>query len=274
MLLIKIIIPWSALICISLIDRQLELRLQAVGANPLVHRQATLLMQALPLLRQQAAMTPADQLVYCKEVIKLSPWSEAPWMAIAKMSHEGVLSKDYGKQMLTTLDKLFTTFAALPDFTWTVFDDLITFQTARRQRAKLYDRLVTLYVTADRPDLSCEACLKYVDYLVKDSCYKEAVEKLAVTVKRFPDEGRYVPRLLDRLDGICKEGKVPKGGKALVEFYKDYLPRVAPLRGDRASPFCMEVYQRGITHFRSAGNMELAEFYSAGVKKLKLRKQL
>jgi hypothetical protein len=255
-------------------DRRLELRLHAVGTNPLAYRQAGLLMQTLPMLREKVTMTPAEQLVYCKEVIKLSPWSEGPWQSIAKLSREGVLGKEYGKQMLATLESLFTTFAALPDFTWTVFDDLIVFQTVPRQRAKLYGRLLTLYEQAKRPDLSCEARLKYVDYLVKDGRYKEAVEGLAVTVKLFPDEGRYVPRLLDRLEAVCKEGKIVRSEEGLARFYKEYLPLVPRMRGDRASLFCMDVYKRGIAHFQSSGNTELAQLYSGRLQQLKSEKQL
>ena len=217
-------------------------------------------------------MTVADQLKFLDQAMKLSPWLEEPWLEVAKMSRDGLLGKEHAKQMLGILDRLFITFAAVPDFTWKVFDDLITFQTVPKQRGKLYERLVSLYEQAGRPDLSCEARLKYVDYLVADNRFKEAIEGLAVTIKKFPDEGRYVPRMLDRLQDVCKKSNLPRTDGNLVLFYKEYLPMIPPLRGDRASPFCMQMYERGIAIFKSSGNTDLADLYTAELSKLKAGK--
>lgn len=253
-------------------DRELELRLQAVGADPIAHRQAALVMRAYPMLRDKTKMTIADELKFLDQAMKLSPWLEEPWLEVAKMSHEGQLGKEHGKQMLLILDRLFTTFAAVPDFTWRVFDDLITFQTIQKQRGKLYERLVALYEQAGRPDLSCEARLKYVDQLVQENRYKDAIEGLAFTIKKFPDEARYVPRMLDRLDSVCQESKLPHVSDNLVLFYRDYLPMVPQARGDRVSPFCVQMYERGIAIFKSAGNKDLADMYTAQLAKLKAGK--
>ena len=118
-------------------DRQLELWLQAVGADPIAHRQAALAMRAYPMFREKNKMTVADQLKFLDSAMKLSPWLEEPWLEVAKMSRDGLLGKEHGKRMLGILDRLFITFAEVPDFTWKVFDDLITFQTVPKQRGKL-----------------------------------------------------------------------------------------------------------------------------------------
>ena len=58
--------------------------------------------------------------------------------------------------MMITVEHLFATFAAFPDFTWQVFDDLIAFEDVAKQRNKAYSRLIAIYEQAGRPDLACE----------------------------------------------------------------------------------------------------------------------
>ena len=137
-------------------DRELELRLQAVGADPIAHRQAALVMWALPMIREKTKMTVTDELKFLDSTMRLSPLLEEPWLDVAQMSREGRLGKEHGKQMLSILDRLFITFAPVPDFTWRVFDDMISFETVPKQRTRMYERLVALYEQAGRPDLSCE----------------------------------------------------------------------------------------------------------------------
>ena len=249
-------------------DRELELRLHAIGANPVAHRHATLVMMAYPMLKEKAKMKVTEQLVFLNQVIKLSQWNVEPWLALAKMSRDGLLVKEHVRQAQVMLDKLFVTFAVVPDFTWAIFDDLITFQTNLKQRWKLYEKLTTLYEQTGRPDLCCEARLKLTDYLVKEKRFKEAIEGLAYSIKRFPDEGRYVPKMLDRLDEICKQSDIPKTEQHLVRFYKAYLPLVPPKRGDEPSKFCVQMYERGIAVFTAAKQADLVQFYTAQLARL------
>ena len=250
-------------------DRDLELRLQAVGADQIGHRQAELVMRAFPMIRDKTKMSIADQLKYLDATIKLSPWLDTTWLEVAKLAHDGQGSKENAHQMPVFVERMFITFAAFPDFAAKVFDDLAAFQTNSRQRDKLDERLVALFEQAGRPDLAADARLKLVDNLVKDKLYKEAIGGLAVTIKRFPDEPPYVTKLLDQLDMVFKESNLPHMNENLAVFYRSYLPMIPQKHGDKVNPFCIEMYQRGIDLFKSAGNKPLADQYSSQLAKLK-----
>jgi len=57
-------------------DRDLELALQNIGSNPKGRRHAALLMRAYPQLREQAQMDVNAQLLFLRDVIRLSPGNE------------------------------------------------------------------------------------------------------------------------------------------------------------------------------------------------------
>ena len=231
----------------TMTDRELELRLQTVGINPIAKRHAELIMQAFPMLREKDNMDVARQLYYLANVMQMSPGNEACWYALAKVAKGGDLKNPQKKELAAALDQLFRQFANFPDFTWKVFDDLISFQPEAKQKIVLYERLLELYESADRPDLACEARLKLTDYLVGEKKTADAVEGLAFTVKKFPKEGRYVPKLVDKIEEICKAA----GGAddLLVQFYQEVLPMIPQTRGDEASKYCMTMYERAVKRF-------------------------
>jgi len=247
-------------------DRQLELRLHTVGMSPQNKRHAALLMKAYPMIREKAGLDVAGQLDFLSRVIQLCPGNEEAWREIARMSRDGLLVQRHVHVMMRILDRLFATFARFPDFTWEIFDDLIAFQTVAKQRAALYSQLVALYVQAKRPDLACEAVLKYSDELADQKRYDEAIGALSSTILAFPDEGRYVPRMLDRLEEVCP--KVRGASGRLIGFYEQLLPKVPAKRGDRPSPYCMKMYRRAIQRFSDAGRPDLAQFWQAELDKL------
>jgi hypothetical protein len=250
-------------------DRELELRLQTVGINPMAKRHADLIMRAYPMLRHKDKLDVVRQLFFLADVMKMSPGNEDCWHALAKISKSGEVKKAQQKQLVAAIDILFRTFASFPDFTWKVFDDLISFQEDKNQRIKLYERLVVLYEAADRPDLACEARLKLTEYLVGEKKTVDAVEGLAFTVKKFPQEGRYVPKLVDKIEEICKAA----GGAdaQLVQFYQEFLPLIPQKRGDEPSKYCMAMYDRAVKRFTELKQVELAQLYTAQLAQLKAK---
>jgi len=242
-------------------DRQVELRLHTVGMDPIAKRQADLVMRAYAMLRQRTEMDTVKQLSLLGRVIDFSPGNEPAWIALAKMSREGQITKAHGKLMVRVLDRLFATFANLPDFTWVVFDDLVAFQDVPKQRAALFGRLAALYEQAKRPDLSCEARLKFAEYLVADKRLDEAIQCLATAILLFPEEGNFVPRMLDKLEGLC-QGQT-RSQEQLVSFYQQFLPKIPQYRDSRPSRYCMQMYERGIQRFQEAGVPQLAQTYQA-----------
>jgi hypothetical protein len=251
-------------------DRQLEVRLHTVGMNPLAKRQASMVMRAFPMLREKNEMDVKTELAFLNSAIQFCPGSEDAWRAVAQISRDDRVEKPQFKAMMLMVDKLFITFAAFPDFTWEVFDDLIAFQKDGKQRGLYYARLVGLYEQASRPDLACEARLKYADDLIAEKRFKEAVEGLAFTVKKFPDEGRYVPRLLDKLEVASAD--LDKNGEGLVRFYQEFLPLVPATRGERPSPYCIAMHQRAMEVFRKHNRADLAQMCEMRIRQLDVKK--
>ncbi|NLE40168.1 MAG: hypothetical protein GX621_19310 [Pirellulaceae bacterium] len=247
-------------------DRQLELRLHNVGLSAQNRRHAALIMKTYPLLCRHRDMDIAAKLRLLNNVIRLAPGNEDAWLAIARMSKDGQLTRRHRTVMVGTLDRLFRTFANFPDFTWTVFGDLVAFEDRPRQRADLYKRLVSMYVSAKRPDLACEAVLKYADCRLEEKQAKEAIQALSSTIMTFPDEGRYVPKMLDKLDAVCQ--RISGGEAYLLDFYQSFLPKVPRTRGGRASPYCKRMYRRAIERFESGGRTEQARYWQAELAKL------
>jgi hypothetical protein len=242
-------------------DRKLELRLHTVGMDTIAKRHADLVMAAYPTLRDQQSFAVNDQFSFMRRVIELCPGNQQAWVSLAAMASDETVQEKHRKQMDGILNQLFQTFASFPDFTWTIFDDLIAFETRLKERIKLYERLVLLYQAAQRPDLACEARLRLTDLLEEDGRAIEGIQGLAATIHVFVDEGRYVPRMLDRIELICQnmDGATPH----LLQFYNSFLPKIPQMRGSRPSQYCIEMFQRGIAKFREHGELAAAQLYEA-----------
>lgn len=254
----------------SLSDRQMELRLHTVGMDPIAKRQADLVMRSYPMLREADAMEVPHQLRFLTRVIEFCPGGEEAWKTLARLSKEGQITKANSKPMLVILDRLLATFKNVPDFTWVVFEDMVAFEDRPKQRAALFARLAALYEQPKRIDLACEARLKSAECLLADGRSAEAVDALAATILRFPDEGRYVPKMLDKLEEICRKDK--RSQEPLVRFYQQFLPKIPQKRGSAPSPYCMEMYKRGIERFKEAGRPQLVQMYQVQLAALEASK--
>ena len=80
------------------------------------------------------------------------------------------------------------------------------------------------------------------------------------------DEGRYVPRLLDRLEKLV--GDDPNLLKQLIQFHVEFLPLIPQKRGSSASKYCMQMYQRAIQFFTKHGVTDLANGYQLKLQAL------
>lgn len=248
-------------------DRQLEMRLHTIGVNPLAKRQADMIMAVYPMLREHHQMDVTDQLAFLDQLIQLCPWNEAAWHAVADISREGLVTKSHTKMMMRIVNGLFVTFATFPDFTWEVFDDLITFQDLPKQRALLFGQLTALYEAAKRPDLSCKARLRYTDYLIEDGRTGEAIQGLAASILQFPAEGRYVPKMLDRMEALCAE--IEGAETQLLMFYSNFLPKIPKKRNKRPSSYCLAMHRRAIKRFSEAGQAVVAQQLEVELAKIR-----
>ncbi len=251
---------------VKMTDRAMELRLHSLGTDPIAFRHASMVMQAFPLIRERTEMDATQELVFLRKAAELCPSHSAIWTTLAALSRSGVIEKRHSRQMARNLELFFTTFAGYPDFIWTVFEDLLSYQTEAKVRLEQYARAVQAFEAVGRPDLACEARLKLSDLQVENNSTQAAIEGLAYTIKKFPSEGRYVPRLLDRLEQICKN--VEGSGPQLVAFYQQFLPMVPTHRGKRPSKYCKAMYQRAIEFFQQQNAAQLAQEYRTRLQQL------
>jgi len=189
-----------------------------------------------------------ERVSYLDQCLRISPYNEAAWLELSQLAKEGEIKLAELPILSWHLNNLFETFAQYPDFTWTIFDDLLTIQPAISERVKRYEQVVAMYEQAGRPDLACDARLKLADYQAEQKRWKTAANGLAFTIKKFPGEGRYVPRLMEKLQEVC--GKYKGGIDLLAKFYVEVLPTIPGKRGNEPSKHCIAMYEQAIAFFK------------------------
>lgn len=248
-------------------DRQMELELQTVGLNTQAKRQADLIMRAYPELRDAENFSTRDELNFLAAVTRLCPGNTPAWRSIAALSKEGKVDRADVKTVKTAVDQMFATFKNCPDFTWEVFGDLIAFEESLSARISLYEKLVALYVAAGRADLASQAQLVVADLLAEDKRIKAAIEAVIATIRAFPDAGRYVPRLIDKLEQLA--GPLEGGPELIDAFWKGYLPVIPKRRGNEPSQYCIRMHERAAEWFTQRQQIELAGAIRSEANRLK-----
>ena len=118
-----------------------------------------------------------------------------------------------------------------------------------------------------RPDLACEARLKLVEYQTEAKDHRKAFDGLAVTVRKFPEEGRYVPKMVTRMQDVAKD---VKGGDALMaKFWLEILPRVPARRGDTVSEDCVKRHEQGLAYLKDVNKPKDAAVVEQSLARVK-----
>ncbi|MBN9117925.1 MAG: hypothetical protein J0I06_01955 [Planctomycetes bacterium] len=246
-------------------DRELERRLTAVGNAPHSSRHADLLMRAYPTVRDIKGYTIEQQVGYLNKVLALYPMCGEAWTELGALYKEGKLTD----VTIATrrVEQAVTVFAKFPDFSWTLVDSLLTPQKDKAYRTRMFDRVTTAYENLGRPDLACEARLKLAEYQVDAKDNKKAFDGLAFTVRKFPDEGRYVPKLVAKMQDVSKD---IKGGDALMaKFWLEILPKVPTRRGDAVSEYCVKLHEQAIANLQEINRPKDAAVVEQSLKKVK-----
>ncbi|HSQ57950.1 MAG TPA: hypothetical protein VLM40_19660, partial [Gemmata sp.] len=250
-------------------DRELERRLTAVGTAPWSARQADLLMRAYPLVCETKQFNTKQRLNYLRKVISLYPMSDAAWLELAALHRDGKLSDPVEATRL--VDKALATFAKFPDFSWKIVGDLLTPQKDRQYRTRIFERMVSAYEQLGRPDLGCEARMKLVDYQAEKKDFKRAFDGLAFTCRKFPEEGRYVPIMVKRMQEVSDS---IKGGDGMMSrFYLELLPHVPPRRGDEVSVYCVKLHEQAIAYLKQHNKSKELALVEDNLSKVKSGKQ-
>jgi hypothetical protein len=246
-------------------DRELERRLTAVGNAPLSSRHADLLMRAYPVARAAKRYTTKQQLAYLQKVLAVYPMCGGAWAELAALHRDGKLTD--GQEATRLVDRATALFARFPDFSWKVVPDLLTAQKERQYRTRTFNKLATAYEGLGRPGLACEARLKLVDYQEEAKEHRKAFDGLALTVRKFPDEGRYVPKMVARMQEVAKE---VKGGDALMaKFWLEVLPKVPARRGDEVSEYCVKLHEQAVAYLKEHNRPKEAALVEQNLARVK-----
>jgi hypothetical protein len=81
------------------------------------------------------------------------------------MCRDGEVSADAKSLVLEQTQFMRSAFAKYPDFSWKVAGDLVSLQKDATIRNRFIGSLAALHEAGNRPDLTCEARLKWVDLL-------------------------------------------------------------------------------------------------------------
>jgi hypothetical protein len=232
----------------QILDRDMERRLGAVAQDRAGKRQADLAMRAYPALRERLGLTAKQRVAYLNRVLQVSHYNEGVWLEMMEQVKAGELTAEDRQAVLASLDGLLKSYAKYPDFTWRVAPALAAAHPTAAARNEVYQRLVHRYEEAGRPDLACQARLKWAEYPFEQKQWLTAAKGLRQTIDKFPAEGRYVPKMMTKLQEAC--GQFKAGNEFLGKFYLDVLARIPPTRGDEPSQYCISMYEQAIAFYK------------------------
>jgi hypothetical protein len=241
----------------KILDRDMERRLNAVALNRVGKRQAELGMKYYAEICAARDLDKKKKILFLDRCLSLSPYNEAAWLELARQVKEGELDAAVKPAVLGHVESMLKTFAKYPDFTWKVAQDLMKIQPNRTAQVQFFERLVTLYENAGRPDLACEARLKWADFQAEDEKWAAAARGLAVTVQKFPAEGRYVPKLVDKLRDVS--GKFKGGTDYMATQYVELLKKIPPARGRELNKFYVQMHDQAVAYLKENKKDKLAK---------------
>jgi len=233
----------------EILDRDMERRLSAAAQDRTGKRQADLVMGFYPDVAKAADLDAKKKVQFLLGVLKLSVYNEPAWLELARMCRDGEVPENTKSLVLEQTQLLLSAFAKYPDFSWKVAGDLVSIQKDVTVRNRFIGSLAALYENANRPDLTCEARLRWADLLGEGKQWGPAAAGLSATIKKFPNEGRYVPRMLGKLKDVCKE--FAAGKEYLAKTYLELVRKVDPKRGDEVTKYFVQLSGDALAFFQA-----------------------
>jgi hypothetical protein len=244
-------------------DRDLERRLSVIGNDPVTARQGRLIMRVYPGLCEELKLGVKERLAYLDRTLQLVPQSEEAWLELARLARDGELSGTWKGVAAAKLTLLTKTFARHPDFIARLSDDLLVPEPSAQQKVRHYERIVALCEKTGRPDLCCDVRLKAVKLQVDQKRYKEAAQGLTQSVRKFPTEGRYIPRLLAAYEEVCEE--YPQGVTPLGNLYVELGPALVKHYKGESNPFLKKVLAQAKNFFETKNLTKHAKTFNARI---------
>lgn len=223
----------------ELLDRDMERRLWAIGTDRNGKRQADWAMRVYAPLREQLNLDTKARVAYLDKCLKLSIYSDDAWHELGKLARSGIAAGD-AKRLSELLNTIHKTFAKHPDFIAKILDGgLADALPKNSERLKLYEKTITQFESAKRPDLVCAARLQIADLQGADDKWKAAAEGLTQTIRKYPNEGRYIPKLTGKLGDIAP--KVPGAVKSTGALYAELIPAMIAYYRDDQGEYCKQM---------------------------------
>ena len=232
-----------------MLDADMHRRLSLAGHDRSGYRQVSLLMRNFEWLAQKMKWDNKERLDFIDKCIHICPQSDEPWMALAPLIKGKVLNAEELKTHRARMTSVLTHFKTYPDFVNRAFLNLLgVFNPA--EQVKFNQQAVALCEKAGRPDLSCDLRLQISDALVQDQKWQTAAEGLIVTIYRFPTEGRFVPKLTQKLQEVAPNYK--GGSERVAKVYLDIVPKLyAYYRTDNEAGYHKTLYAQAMSFFES-----------------------
>ena len=181
---------------VEILDRDMERRLSAAAKDRIGKRQAELVMEYYADVAEANSFDTKKKIQYLRDVLRVSGFNEAAWLELARMARDGEATGDHKTAILEQADRLLTVFAQYPDFSWKVAGDLLSVQKDTLNRNHFYERLVTVYETAKRPDWRASAAQMGRFFSARRRSTRSQ-RRVWRHDQKFPDEGRYVPKMME-----------------------------------------------------------------------------
>ncbi|HEV3142731.1 MAG TPA: hypothetical protein VGZ47_02485 [Gemmataceae bacterium] len=228
----------------EILDRDMERRLGSVAKERDAKRQADLAMRAFPMLKEKLSLDRNKTVAFLDQVLKVSHYNEGVWQELVGLVRTGELSAESKSLVLTHLEALLKSYEAYPDFTWKIAPELVQINPDKAARNKIMERLATRFEIAGRPDLACQARLQWSELTCEQKQWKTAATGLSKTIDKFATEGRYVPKMMDKLQEVCEKYK--GGIDFLAKFYLETLAKIPGRRGDEPNKYCIAMHEQAL----------------------------
>lgn len=228
----------------DMLDRDMERRLTLAGRDRAGKRQASLLMRAYPWLADNLNWDVKQRLAFLDKCLHLCPRHDEPWLEFVKLIKQAELPTDQKSIIRPHVTSALVNFKDHPDFLERLFTDLLSvFDPA--EQVRLHQQAVTRFEQAGRADLSCVARLQITDALIAQKKWPTAADGLTTTINRFPTEGRYVPKMMLKMQEVSSQYK--GGNDKLAKLYVDLVPKLlAYYGGDDLAKFHTELYKQAL----------------------------
>ncbi|VTS02608.1 hypothetical protein [Tuwongella immobilis] len=249
----------------KVLDRDLERMLTVLGNNKTACRHTRLLMRAYEPMAKELNWKTSDRVKFLDQVLRINPHCDEAWSEFAGLVVGNQLTEANKLVVRDHINTLLTKYVAYPDFVGRSLKDLADVFPAK-EAVTVYTKAATQFAKAARPDLLCEVQLRVTDLLVEQKKHDLAFKGLVTAVYRFPTEGRYLPRMTQKLQEIAPQSK--SGVDQLAKLYLDLVPKlVAHYRNDPLVKVDDNLVQEALDFFQANQLTKQAEQFRQRVGK-------